>query len=332
MAKLVAAMASSHAFTLVDPEQWDELRERNRAGYKRRYGVEPPQHPKISEEDLAGLRLRYGRVRAGLDELRRSLHEQRPDALILIGDDQNENFKEEHLPQIAIYLGAEVFTSERGEGGPRRHQRYRCHAGLAQGLLDGLVEREFDLSFSQAFPDSQLLSHAHGPIMERMIPQADIPVVLIFVNAIHLPAIGPGRCYRLGQAIREVIEEQKAAERVVLYASGGLSHFTAGYPWRHYHGPYTYGSISEEFDRRALGLMARGEGERLALLSSRDLLEHGDVELRSWITLLGAVGKRPAKVLAYEPFYRALMGMAVAYWGMEEDEGSRVKGVKGSRE
>jgi len=43
-------MASSHAFTLLDPEKWDEVRERNRAGYKRRYGVEPPVQPKVAEE------------------------------------------------------------------------------------------------------------------------------------------------------------------------------------------------------------------------------------------------------------------------------------------
>ena len=63
--------------------------------------------------------------------------------------------------------------------------------------------------------------------------------------------------------------------------------------------------------------MARGEGEKVAQLTSDDLLKNGDIELRSWITLLGAVDKAPAKVLAYEAFYRGIMGMGVAYWDVE---------------
>jgi len=38
----------------------------------------------------------------------------KPDALILIGDDQNENFKEDNLPQIAIYLGEQFIAMDIG--------------------------------------------------------------------------------------------------------------------------------------------------------------------------------------------------------------------------
>jgi hypothetical protein len=307
-------MASSHAFTLLDPEKWDELRERNRAGYKRRYGMEPPVHPKIAGESLEENRVRHQRVKSGLDYLRAKLGEKKPDALILVGDDQSENFKEDNLPQVALYVGEEFLAAERGQSGQSGNVRYRSHAGLARDLLDGLVERDFDVSSSKSFANSELLSHAHAPILKTVAPEADLPVVLVFVNAIHMPAISPGRCYRLGKAINEIIERRSSPERIALYASGGLSHFTGGYPWRHYQGEFAYGSISEEFDRRALEFMRRGEGEKLSGLSTRDLLDHGDIEMRSWLLLLGAVGKTPAEVLAYEPFYRAIMGMAVAYW------------------
>jgi hypothetical protein len=60
--------------------------------------------------------------------------------------------------------------------------------------------------------------------------------------------------------------------------------------------------------------MADGKMSKLAGLSSAELLDHGDIELRSWIVLAGAVGEVPARVLAYEPLYRGLMGMAVAQW------------------
>lgn len=320
MGKIVAGMASSHAFALSDPSEWDRSRERNRSMYARRFGVEPPIHPKIAEETPEVRQLRYKPVREGLDFLRETLKEKRPEALILIGDDQNEHFKEENLPQIAVYLGGELFTTERREGGRERGPRYRCHSELAQGLLDGLIEREFDVAFCRSFPNSELISHAHGPILRTVMPEADIPVVLLFINAIHVPGISPRRCYRLGQAIKEIIGRRPSGERVALYASGGLSHFTGGYPYKYYKGPYTYGCISEEFDRRALDLMARGEGEKVAQLTSQDLLDNGDPEMRSWITLLGSVGDVPARVLAYEPLYSGILGMGVAYWELEESK------------
>lgn len=317
MGKIVAGLASSHAFALSNPSDWDGARERNRAAYKSRYGVDPPIHPKIAEETPEVREARYRNVREGLDFLREKLRAKRPDALILVGDDQNEHFKEDNAPQIALYVGGEVFATERRDGDRKRGARYRCHSDLAQGILNGLVERDFDLSFCKSFPNSELIAHAFAPILTTMVPEADIPVVLLFVNAIHVPAPSPGRCYRLGRAIREIVERRPAGERVAVYASGGLSHFTSGYPYRHYKGPYTYGSISEDFDREALKLMEQGKGAKLAELTSQNLLDNGDIEMRSWMVLLGAAEEAPARVLAYEPLYSGIMGMGVAYWELE---------------
>jgi len=318
MGKIVAGLASSHAFALSNPSDWDRARERNRATYKSRYGIDPPIHPKIAEETMEVRQVRHQKVREGLDFLQKNLKEKRPDALILVGDDQNEHFKEDNLPQIAVYLGEEIFATERQEGGRLRGPRYPCHSGLAQDLLNGFIERDFDVAFCKSFPNSELVAHAHAPILRRIVPDADIPVVLLFVNAIHVPAPSPGRCYRLGRAIKEIVERRPAGERVAVYASGGLSHFTSGYPYRHYKGPHTYGSISEEFDRGALRLMEQGKGAKLAELTSQDFLENGDVEMRSWMVLLGAAEEAPARVLAYEPLYSGIMGMGVAYWELEQ--------------
>ena len=320
MAKIIAGLASSHAFALIDSADWDARRERNRLGYKQRYGVMPPPHPKLAEENSETKMLKHRNVRNGLDFLRAAVKQSTPDAIILIGDDQNENFVETNLPQIAIYLGDTVVPTEPGKNGQReRGPVYRCHARLAKELLHGLVERDFDVASCTSFPRDELISHAHGPIMRTVDPEAQVPFVLLFVNAIHVPAIGPGRCYRLGQAIKDILSRNGSADRVALYASGGLSHFTSGYPWPHYKGPYGYGSISEDFDRKVMATLARGEGEKLAQLTSSDLLENGDIEFRSWMVLLGAVGNVPTKVNVYEPIYSAIGGMGVAYWDLEEN-------------
>jgi hypothetical protein len=255
-----------------------------------------------------------------LDFLRDAVKRSKPDAIILIGDDQNENFLESNLPQIAIYLGDSVVTTQPGQKGQRdRGPTYRCHARLAKELFHGLVERDFDVASCGSFPLDELISHAHGPIMRTVDPEAQIPFVLLFVNAIHFPAVGPARCYRLGQAIKDVLDRSGSHDRVAIYASGGLSHFTSGYPWPHYRGPYGYGSISEDFDRQLMATLARGEGGKLTQLTSNDLLENGDIEFRSWMVLLGAVGDVPTKLNVYEPIYSAIGGMGVAYWDLEEN-------------
>src|SRR4249920_965583 len=98
MGKIVAATALSHAFTLLEPEQWDELRERNRRGYERRYGTAPPVHPKIAEETLESNRERFQHIKSGIGHLRKIIAAKKPDAVVLIGDDQNENFRDNDLP------------------------------------------------------------------------------------------------------------------------------------------------------------------------------------------------------------------------------------------
>lgn len=319
MSEIIAGLASSHAFALVDPSTWDERRERNRMMYQKRHGVEAPRNPEVDKETLEVRNARYQHVKDGLNFFKDWLKDNKPDTLILVGDDQNENFRDDNMPQISIYLGDKVVAVD-----PRRDAEgppppvYNCDAGLARTLLDGLIDREFDVAFSKRFPDDRLLSHAHAPILRTVDPESRIPVVLIFVNAVHVPGISPARCYRLGQAIAEIVGEAgPPGKRVAMYASGGLSHFTGGYPWRDYQGPFTYGSISEDFDRTALDWMVKGRGHKLADLTSKDLLDNGEIELRSWIVLNGAMGKRHARILAYEPLYSGNMGMGVAFWGDE---------------
>jgi aromatic ring-opening dioxygenase catalytic subunit (LigB family) len=310
---LVAAVASSHAFAVTPPEKWDELRERNRNVYAQRQNVPvPPPHERLGQESWSDIQTRYGRVRDGLIELKRIIEESKPDALIVVGDDQNENFTSQNVPQFAIYTGPEVVFFDRLF---KEERTYRCAAEIARVILNGAVEADFDLSFSENFPDKRLISHAHvEPLMRILLPNADVPIVPIYVNAIHPPGPTPARCYAFGQVLGGIIRNQLADRRIAIYASGGLSHFTAGYPWRYYRGRFGYGCISEDFDRRILQWMANGEMSKLAGLTSTELMDHGDIELRSWIVLAGAVGEVPAQVLVYEPLYRGLMGMAVAQW------------------
>jgi aromatic ring-opening dioxygenase LigB subunit len=313
MGKIIAAMASSHAYTFLEPKVWDKRREHTRSNYKRRFGVEPPDQPQVAEETLEANEARYQNIRDGLNFLRAKIHALRPDTLLLIGDDQNENFLENNLPQFSIYLGKELIAADR-EG--RTGQTYRCDADAAWTILEQCVESGVDLASSTEFPNNHLISHAHREPLEYLQLNGNLSIVPIFINAIHVPAPTPARCYQFGETLKKVVGALPAEKRVAVYASGGLSHFSAGYPWGHYKGPCTLGSICSDFDRKILKWMQNGRGHELAGLSNKDLIQNGEIELRQWITLMGIIGGCKPELLVYEPFYRGLLGMSVGYWDL----------------
>ena len=319
MGEIVSAFGSSHAFTFMEPAGWDDFRQRNRQSFKRRYGTEPPEQQRVETETLEDNNTRYGRIRAAHDDIRTALSKTRPDVLIVIGDDQNELFTAANVPQLALYTGGEFRLSPRFT---KTDRVYSSHDALAGTLMTQGVAEGFDIADIGEFPSDELSSHAHSQVIEAFAADATIPVVLVYLNAIHYPAIEPRRCHAFGQMLSRVIEARPKDERVAVCASGGWSHFTAGYPWRVYDGPHTYGAISETFDRSIAECLRRGEGDELTQLSSQDLLENGQIELRAWIAMLGAIGSAPPDTLVYEPFYRAIMGMAVASWTRERLEGT----------
>lgn len=316
MGSIVGAVATSHAFAFMEPHLWDDFRAKNRASYAKRYGQEAPIEPGIALETAQNVEPRYERLRKAFAALRAQIVETRPDALIVIGDDQNENLTSANMPQLAIYTGGDFTLNRRGA---RSRARYRSHSELAQALLARAIREEFDFASLDRFPEDELLSHAHWQFLNHLMPDAELPVVLVFMNAIHYPAISPNRCYAVGELLRRFIAERPSGERALICASGGLSHFTAGYPWRHYNGKFGYGSISEEFDRGLLQRIEAGQGSALRTLTSDDLLDHGDIEFRAWIALLGAIGDIPSRFTTYEPFYRAVGGMGIASWAAVGD-------------
>jgi hypothetical protein len=317
MGTIVAGMATSHAFTFVEPTGWDEFRARNRESLQRRTGMEPPPpHAQIEQETLEANQARYLRIRQAHDALRAQLVEAKPTALVIIGDDQNENFTT-MLPQIAVYVGTPGKSLRTGGHFARSARQFPVHHALAATICEHGAREGFDIASIIEFTPVELKSHAHVQVLEALAGELDIPVVLVFVNAIHHPTIEPGRCHALGQMIARAIAASPSHERVALCASGGLSHFTAGYPWKIYKGPFVYGDISVDFDRAAMKSIADGEGSALAKMTGEDLMLHGDVEMRAWVTLLGVVGNAIPSFAIYEPFYRAVMGMGVVSWDCE---------------
>jgi aromatic ring-opening dioxygenase LigB subunit len=311
MGKIVGAFGTSHAFTFMEPAKWDTFRAKNRESLKRRRNIEPPEQPGVGAETLESNTARFEHVRAAHADIRRLLDETKPDTLVVIGDDQHEVFSATTMPQLAVYVGGDFRVSTRFGASK---VGFTSHDALAQAILETGRARGFEVATLDTFENDELSSHAHAQLLEAFTPGGDIPVVLVFMNAIQHPAIDPADCYAFGKVIAEAIAGCAAAKRVAISASGGWSHFTAGYPWDNYKGPNSYGAISEDFDRDVADRIMQGKGDTLASLSGTDLLNHGNIELRAWIALLGAIGPARPKTLVYEPFYRAVMGMAAGTW------------------
>lgn len=315
MGELIIGMASSHAFAIEEPAGWDTKRQRNREHYAARYGALPPEQAGTAGETDEDVRQRYQRVRDAHAFLRGKLANARPDALVMVADDQDECFTDGNFPQIAVYLGGDFEARDIDRSGPRHHRQ--AAPAFARALFETLVDAGIDAAAVTKLPDDYLPAHAFGPVLKVVDPDGAIPVVPVFVNCIHVPAPSPARCHYLGQVVRQAAEAFEPGFRVAICGSGGLSHFPSSYPPGFTEvEPFPWGAIDVAFDRWALGRMQEGEGKALAELSNLDLLAAGEAELRSWIAVLGAVGASHPELLVYEPFHRGMMGIGVGCWDL----------------
>ena len=309
---VVGAFATSHAYTFQEPETWDKRRSRSKANVAKKTGRPASDTPEAMAETLDDNRARYARVRDAHAAIRKHISRLNADAIVLIGDDQAENFPAESMPQLLVYTGGEYVADD----WDRTHSaKVANDRRLAQRLVQASLDEGFDVAWASAFKDGRLLSHAHTEPILYLLRESRAPVVPLFVNAVHPPAPSAARCYAFGKALARILKDETA--RIILGASGGLSHFSPSHPWAHHLGPRYVGDISVEFDRRIVEWMRAGDGEKLSALTDRELIEHGEGELRQWIVLLGALGRTKPELLVYEPLFRSIMGMGVGWWSCD---------------
>jgi 2,3-dihydroxyphenylpropionate 1,2-dioxygenase len=232
------------------------------------------------------------RVHAAFARVRARLETLAPDAIAMVAGDHIEAFFLDAVPALAVYVGAAC----EGTFGPYRY-RFAIHEPLARAVVEEGIARGFDLMYTQDAP----LDYAFYVPLHFTMPEPPVPIVPLHVNVYLPPQPTPARCYAWGRALGEIVRSRP--ERVVLVASGGMSHFP---------GTDRYAQPDVEFDRAILARLAEGRGSELATLTSGELDRAGNVELRTWITLLGAVGAARAAVYGYEPSWHH--GNAVVEW------------------
>src|SRR5256885_772685 len=102
---IVGAFATSHAYTFQDPETWDTRRERSKANVSRKAGRPASDTAQAKAESLEDNLKRYAPIREAHAKIREKLKNASPDAILLIGDDQEENFAADNMPQLLIFTG-----------------------------------------------------------------------------------------------------------------------------------------------------------------------------------------------------------------------------------
>ena len=301
-------LACSHAPSMFAPQElWPDI-------YRFLAG-EVPAPPELRDETPEVLAAYIKRIKHGFETLGRQLAAYHPDALIIVGDDQNEVFGPAFNASLAIYLGGPEVSGTTnigflGQPLDQNHVQLCCDPSIARYLLEGLVEQGFDPAWmTELKPISRPLSgigHAFSRVAKAVgAVEAGIPVVPVFLNAYHPPLPSARRCYELGRAVRRVFAD--CSDRIAICASGGLSHDPRG--------PRS-GWVDEPLDRWVLSRLAAGQTEDLTSLFTfdSDTLRSGTGEIRGWIVAAAAFDGQPATVVDYIAARHAVTGLGFAYW------------------
>lgn len=258
---------------------------------------------------------RHRQAMTALDRLRDGLSGADLDALIVVGDDHKEMYGDDNMPAVLIYRGETIANVPNRTGvsagshvdGARRPnwmqraaaryyeeaeiRHYPVHAGLANHLIGALIDREFDISSSNALPPGEGEGHAFGFVHRRLMTE-EVPVIPVVLNTYYPPnQPSPRRCYGLGRAIRAAVESYPEKLRVGVVASGGLSHFT----------------IDEQLDREVVRALKEKDAGALQDLP-RARLNSGNSEIRNWICAGGALEHLDLSWVTYCPGYRTPAG------------------------
>ena len=329
MAEVVLGVASSHTPQLsTSADYWKEHGARDRRntrllgsdGRYRTYDeLLAAADPALAGElEPSVWRGKFDRAQAAIEALAQRLARAAPDVVVIVGDDQHELFGAEGVPAIGLFTGESLWDlppdadhlaripADIRAAGWAAHadapDSYPVAAELSEHLAGVLTAREFDLTVMSRQPDGRSLGHAFTFVRRRLRLAPAVPIVPLLLNTYYPPNVPPpGRCWRLGQALRAGIGSWEKAARVVIVASGGLSHFV----------------VAEDLDRAVLAGLEAGDAGAFGQIPV-DQLRSGTSEILNWITAGGALGGLDFHLADYIPAYRSPagtgVGMAFATW------------------
>ena len=330
MGQIVIGIATPHAPQLRLPfEGWIALKEKDETDKRLDYKALLKAAKPDIEEEIAEPRMRerFEACQAALTALGERLAEAKPDVIVILGDDQSEQFHSDNMPMFCVYHGdsVQMVNRHKENGGstgshswnaPRLRElqdaadedlvgpaERPADKALARHIIAALRAEDFDVAVSDRLKPEAGLGHAFSFLYQNLLPGTDIPVVPVMINTLYPPnQPTPKRCYALGQALRRAVDTWPEDKRVAVVASGGLSHTI----------------IDEELDHRTMDAIMNSDGAALMALP-QDSLQLGTSEILNWIAAAGAMDSmEPNAIGDYIPAYRTKAGtgcgMGFVYW------------------
>jgi 3-O-methylgallate 3,4-dioxygenase len=319
VAEIVAGIGTAHSPQLcMPPRDWGPHGQTFDVGSGRLAGLTPTRRTKDElEAELADevMAARYARCQVAMDHLYDRLRALEPDVVVIVGDDEKELFRDEIIPACCVFTGDELhdlpvgsdkFPATMKEAYQYYHapspERYETVGRLGRHIVEQMNADDIDVARSSVQPEDRSLGHAFTFIRRRIFQQDVVPIVPFFLNTYYPPnQPTPGRCVDLGRSLRRAIDSWDSDQRVVVVASGGLSH------------PI----IDESLDQTVLRALASNRFDTLSGLDVSALVE-GSSEIRNWILVGAALTGFTMQLIDYIPAYRSILGsgcgMAFAEW------------------
>jgi hypothetical protein len=249
-----------------------------------------------------------------LEKTRAALDAFKPDFVLMWGDDQYENFKEDVVPPYCISAYERFrFTAPAGNVWGETDKTFDLpgHRTAAKMLASRLIEEGFDTAYAYK-PLHHALGHAFTNAvmyLDYARKGFDYPIVPFAINCygrrvlaqrgglpvfdrviadadLDPPAPTPKRLFDLGAATARILAE--SPYRVALLASSGWSHafLTAK---NHYLYPDT------PADRRMYDALCAGDWQTWRNCSGAAVEDSGQQEILNWMCLAGALSELKRK-------------------------------------
>ena len=208
------------------------------------------------------------------------LGQVKPDVAVVFYNDHGLNFFLDKMPTFAVGAAADYSNADEGWGIPTSAPLAGC-PDLSWHLIRHLVAKEFDIVTCQ----EMLVDHACTLPLKLFWPNdavAPVRIVPIDINTVQFPLPTAKRVYKLGQAVGEAIQSWDSDQRVVVLATGGLSHQLEG---------ERAGFINKPFDLQFMESMVSNP-EWATQFSDVELVEKAGtqgVELLMWLAMRGAL-------------------------------------------
>ncbi|MDV6294087.1 DODA-type extradiol aromatic ring-opening family dioxygenase [Rhodococcus aetherivorans] len=304
-------MAGLLRWTLTDPDIPEDLKDPANWPARMRREWDDDGGTAAAAAHRAELVDHLARCRAALDEFE-------PDLVVVWGDDQYENFREEVVPPFCVLayddLEVPAFEVMNERGSPNAWGlpddfTITLHGDpqAARSLANALIENGFDMAYSY-----RKRAEAHFPhaILNTQIfldyenagSKLPYPIVPITVNCYGQHAIArkgglarfadiadeqldpvgptPNRCFDLGAAVARAFAATD--KRVALVASSSWSHaFLTDKLW--------HLRPDTPVDERLYDAFVNGDVDTWRAVSGAEIVESGQHEMLNWYCLLGAM-------------------------------------------